>query len=227
MNQCILLIDDDAIFAQNTRKVLERHGFKVEYAPSGKTGLKILKQSSIDLVLLDRVMPQMTGLEVCRQIRAFSKVPIIMTTSQSDVDARVEGLDAGATDYLSKPFEFKELLARIRAHLRYSDQKSAEQCLQFDDVLLYPEQYKVLRSGKELTCSPTEFDLLYYFMKHPYKALSKSHLINEVWGWNFSGNDNIVEVYVRKLRQKLEKNKQPRLIHTVHGVGYILKKTNQ
>lgn len=221
--QSILLIEDEPETALLLTEILSREGYQVNVAPDGMMGLQLAEQTMPHLIILDRVLPQLNGLEICRRIRTFSDVPILMLTGKSDISDRVEGLDAGANDYVTKPFHPEELLARVRSQLRVTHGTSNTRIMHFADLSLELDSHGVKRGNQEIHLSRKEFDLLVYFMRHPYQVLSKSRILEEVWGWETEINGNTVEVSVSHLRKKLNDSKLPNLIHTVHGVGYTLK----
>ncbi len=218
----ILLIEDDAEILGFIETELQFEGYHIEIARDGLKGLQMARQQSYDLIVLDRMLPGMDGLALCRRLRQSSDVPILMLTALSELNDRVEGLDAGANDYLTKPFELEELLARVRVQLRQR-QPSTRTNFSFGDLSLNLTSRKVTRGEKQISLSPKEFDLLHYFLQHPREVLTRTRILEAVWGWDFEGEDNVLEVYIRYLRRKVEPEDQPRLIHTVRGVGYVLR----
>lgn len=218
----ILLIEDEPDIAAFIALELGYEGYHVEVAPDGHKGLMAARQSAPDLIILDRMLPGLDGVELCKRVRQSSDVPILMLTAKGETADKVTGLDAGANDYLVKPFDLEELLARVRAQLR-QHQKTEKQSYHFADLHLDVETRQVMRGDRSVSLSPKEFDLLLYFMQHPRVVLGRERLLNGVWGYDFGGEDNVLEVYVRYLRQKLEAAGESRLIHTVRGVGYVFR----
>jgi DNA-binding response OmpR family regulator len=195
----------------------------VNVAHDGMTGLMLAREHSPDLALLDWMLPGLSGVELCRRLRATGfKAPIIFLTAKDEVEDRVAGLDAGADDYVTKPFSIEELLARVRAHLR-RNQETDEDILQFETLVLNRKTREVDRGARAIALTAKEFDLLEYFLRHPRQVLTRDQILENVWGYDFVGDSNIVEVYVRYLRLKLEETQESRLIHTVRGVGYALR----
>ncbi|GMA48744.1 putative transcriptional regulatory protein YkoG [Alicyclobacillus contaminans] len=220
----ILVVEDEEDIAEFLAMEFEYEGYAVTTALDGREGLKLALEKSWDIILLDVMLPHMSGMEVCRRIRAVSQVPIIMLTARGSVPDRVAGLDAGADDYLQKPFAIEELLARIRVLLRRSHGPAHESpLLTCADLSLNPATREVERQGKSIHLTAREFDLLETFMRHPNQVLTRDQLLEQVWGYDYSGETNIVDVYVRYVRQKIDVPFDFPLIHTVRGVGYILK----
>jgi two-component system response regulator MprA len=195
-------------------------------AHDGPAGLGIARESPPDLVVLDWMLPGMDGLEVCRRLRAGSQVPVLILTAKDAVADRVQGLDAGADDYVVKPFAFAELLARIRALLRRSGPGEPE-ILRFGDLVLDTGTHRARRGNRVIDLTAKEYDLLELFMRHPRQVLTREVIYDRVWGYDFGGESNIIEVYVRYLRQKISADAEPRLIHTVRGVGYVLREEEE
>lgn len=223
MKAKILIIEDDQGILKFLRRGLTYEGYEVEVAEDGEEGLEMARENSPDLVILDLMLPGMDGLEVCRQLRAEGDLPILMLTAKDETNDRVTGLDMGADDYMVKPFEFKELLARIRALLRRA-QPTQDKILEFSDLTLDRGTRRAHRGDRTISLTAKEYELLELFMEHPRQVLTREVIYDRVWGYNFGGQSNIIEVYVRYLRQKLEKDGEPRLIHTLRGVGYVLRK---
>jgi two-component system response regulator MprA len=221
----ILVIDDEAKIVDFVRRGLKYEGYEVDTAYDGESGLVQARRDPPDLVLLDVMMPGLDGLEVCRRLRAegWAELPILMLTAKDAVPDRVAGLDAGADDYLIKPFDFDELLARIRALLRRRRPATNGQLLRFADVVANPVTREVRRGDRQLNLTAKEFDLLELFLRHPRQVLTRDTIYEHVWGYDFGGESNIIEVYVRYLRSKLEEGAEPRLLQTVRGVGYVLR----
>ncbi|MBW4465947.1 MAG: response regulator transcription factor [Pegethrix bostrychoides GSE-TBD4-15B] len=223
MSATILLVEDEERLARFIELELTSEGYSISVAHDGFTGLTMARESPPDLLILDWMMPGMTGLEVCRRLRATgSKVPVILLTAKDEVSDRVAGLDAGADDYVVKPFSIEELLARVRAHLRRNHEDNPD-LLQFDDLTLNRSSREVHRSGRSIELTAKEFELLDYLISHPRQVITRDQILEKVWGYDFMGDSNIIEVYVRYLRLKLEENQEKRLIQTVRGVGYVLR----
>jgi DNA-binding response OmpR family regulator len=221
----ILLMEDDLKLAHFLQLELSLEGYQILVAHDGLSGLTIAREQSPDLILLDWMMPEMTGVEVCRRLRATGcKVPIVLITAKDDVVDRVAGLDAGADDYVLKPFSIEELLARVRAHLRRNCEDGTDR-LQFADLSLDRRTREVCRDGRAIELTAKEFDLLEYLLTHPKQVFTREQILEQVWGYDFMGDSNIIEVYVRYLRLKLEKDGRDRLIHTIRGVGYTLRES--
>jgi len=223
MGERVLLIEDEVKIANFIRRGLTYEGYEVSVAYDGQEGIFKARQESPDVIILDLMLPDIDGLDVCRRIRAESDVPILILTAKDAVSDRVAGLDSGADDYLVKPFAFDELLARIRALLRRRKRSQSEALLRFADLVMNTATREVWRGKRQVNLTAKEFDLLELFMRHPNQVLTRDIIYEDVWGYDFSGESNIIEVYIRYLRAKLEAAGEPRLIHTVRGVGYILK----
>ncbi len=222
MAEHILVIEDEQKIADFLRRGLSYEGYQVQVANDGEAGLKSARDNMPDLVILDIMLPGLDGFEVARRLRAGGGVPIIMLTAKDAVSDRVKGLDSGADDYLVKPFAFEELLARVRALLRRH--KPADNAsLRFADIVLDPGTREVTRTGRRIDLTTKEFDLLHFFMLHPRQVLSREMIYDRVWGFDFGGESNILEVYIRYLRSKLEAEGESRLIQTIRGVGYALR----
>lgn len=223
MKPSILIIEDDQGILKFLKRGLSYEGYEVLVAEDGETGLETAREEEPELVVLDIMLPGMDGLEVCRRLRNDSEIPILMLTAKDQTSDRVTGLDMGADDYMVKPFEFRELLARIRALLRRTNPPQDKQ-LDFDDLTLDRGTRRAYRGERVISLTAKEYELLELFMEHPRQVLTREVIYDRVWGYNFGGQSNIIEVYVRYLRQKLEKEDEPRLIHTLRGVGYVLRK---
>lgn len=226
----ILLIEDELNVASLIKKGMEEEGFEVHHTIDGVKGIEYLQSSQVDLILLDILLPVMNGLEVCRKIKEgeFSKTPILMLTALSSAENVALGLDSGADDYLAKPFKLIELKARVRNLLRRNESKNSnpnqnEEIYTFSDIKLDDNSKQVWRDGKEISLTSTEFRLLLMFLKNPKKVLSRTSLLEEVWGIDFDIGTNVVDVYVNYLRKKLDAAGDKKLIHTVIGMGYVLK----
>ena len=216
----ILVIEDEESIRDFVEMGLQYEGFEVTLAEDGPGGLAAFELRRPDLIVLDLNLPGMDGLEVCRRVRQRGDVPIIMLTARAEVDERVEGLEAGADDYLPKPFKFKELLARVRAVLRRRTSQ-AERVLSFGAVTLNRDTREVFHAGQPVSLTPREFDLLEVFMLHPRQVMTREILLDRVWGTDYLGDGNLIEVHVSALREKLA-DRERRLIRTVRGVGYAL-----
>ncbi|MCS6939899.1 MAG: response regulator transcription factor, partial [Roseiflexus sp.] len=210
----ILIVEDEAEIAGYLRRGLTFEGYNVEIAADGRQALDIARERPPDLVVLDLMLPGIDGLEVARRIRAASDVPIIMLTARDAVPDRVAGLEAGADDYLIKPFAFEELLARIRVQLRRRQREDATTVLRYGPLTMDLAAHEVTIGDRRVDLTAKEYDLLELFMRHPQQVLTRDVIYDRVWGYNFGGESNIIEVYVRYLRQKLEARGEPRLIHT-------------
>jgi two-component system response regulator MprA len=220
----ILVVDDEPAVRDSLDRALRLEGYKVELAADGAEALGALAEGSPDALVLDLMMPRVDGFEVCRRMRAAGdRTPVLVLTARDGVSDRVKGLDAGADDYLVKPFALDELLARLRALLRRSGASAPGQVLRFSDMTLDPIAHQVKRGDREIELTRTEFLLLELFMLHPRQVLTRSVIFERVWGYDFGPDSNSLEVYVSYLRRKLEAGDEPRLLHTVRGVGYVLR----
>jgi two-component system response regulator MprA len=221
----IAVIDDDEKITSLLRRSLAFEGFEISTAHDGVEGLKLLSQRQTDLVILDVMMPKMDGWEVCRRLReAGISSPILLLTAKDEVTDRVKGLDLGADDYLVKPFALEELMARVRALLRRRPDKMDDVgSFRYEDLLLDVDGRETLRGDRRIDLTAKEFDLLHLFMQNPKRVLSRDLIMERIWGYDYSGESNVLEVYVAMLRQKLEENGEKRLIQTVRGAGYVLK----
>jgi DNA-binding response OmpR family regulator len=223
MSAHILIVEDEVNLARLVELELTLEGYTVTVANDGLTGLTKARENPPDLLILDWMMPGMTGIEICRRLRATgNKAPVILLTAKEDVSDRVAGLDAGADDYVIKPFKIEELLARVRAHLRRTHEDNPD-FLQFADLSLNRRTREVFREGRAIELTAKEFDLLDYLMTHPRQVITRDQILEKVWGYDFMGDSNIIEVYVRYLRLKLEEHQEKRLIQTIRGVGYVLR----
>jgi len=219
----ILVVDDEPAVRTALERALKLDGYDVELAADGQEALDVLAGQAPDAVVLDVLMPEVDGLEVCRRLRdAGDRTPILMLTARDRVRDRVNGLDAGADDYLVKPFALEELTARLRALLRRSGHEERE-VLRFADLTLDPAAHELRRGEREIDLTRTEFLLLELFMRHPRQVLTRSAIFEHVWGYDFGATSNSLEVYVGYLRRKTEAEGEPRLIHTLRGVGYVLR----
>jgi two-component system, OmpR family, response regulator MprA len=220
----ILVVDDERAVRESLRRALELEGYVVELAEDGQEALDRLgAEPEPDAVVLDVLMPVLDGLEVCTRLRrAGSRLPVLMLTARAEVENRVEGLDAGADDYVTKPFALEELLARLRALLRRTSNGSGE-LLRFEDLELDPKTREVRRGGEPIELTRTEFALLELFLLNPRQVLTRSLIFERVWGYDFGASSNSLDVYIGYLRRKTEAGGKPRLIQTVRGIGYALR----
>lgn len=223
MAEQILVIEDEQRIAQFIERGLIFEGYRVEVAHDGRIGLQMARDNPPDLVVLDWMLPGLDGLEVCKRLRQASNVPILMLTARDEVNDRVQGLDAGADDYLVKPFSFDELLARLRALFRRSTVSSKPEILRFANMMLDTGTHRAMRGNRPIDLTAKEYELLELFMRHPRQVLTRETIFDRVWNYDFGGESNIIEVYVRYLRQKTEQEGESRLLHTVRGVGYVLR----
>ncbi|MFL5735063.1 MAG: response regulator transcription factor [Chloroflexia bacterium] len=217
----ILVVDDDSRIRDVLRRQLSYEGYQVELAGDSREAFARVAENPPDLVVLDWMLPGMDGLEICRRLRQVDDIPIIMLTAKGTLDDKIDGLDSGADDYLVKPFEPEELLARVRALLRRRQPQTS--VLKFGVLSLDPAARQVWVGDKLVELSSKEFDLLELLMRHPRQVLTRETFYDRVWGYDFSGESNILEVYIRYLRSKLEASGSPRYIQTVRGVGYALR----
>lgn len=224
----ILVVDDDRAVRESLRRSLSFNGYTVDLAEDGVEALEAINNERPDALVLDVMMPRLDGLEVCRQLRSTGDdLPILVLTARDSVSERVSGLDAGADDYLPKPFALEELLARLRALLRRTGPEDASEgaVMTFADLTLDPSTREVHRGNRSISLTRTEFSLLEMLIANPRRVLTRSRILEEVWGFDFPTSGNALEVYVGYLRRKTESEGEPRLIHTVRGVGYVLRET--
>ena len=224
----ILVVDDDRAVRESLRRSLSFNGYTVNLAEDGMEALDAIANERPDAVVLDVMMPRLDGLEVCRQLRSTGDdLPILVLTARDSVSERVAGLDAGADDYLPKPFALEELLARLRALLRRTgpEDNADSAAMSFADLTLDPATREVYRGNRSISLTRTEFALLEMLIANPRRVLTRSRILEEVWGFDFPTSGNALEVYVGYLRRKTEAEGEPRLIHTVRGVGYLLRET--
>jgi two-component system response regulator MprA len=225
----ILVVDDDRSVRESLRRSLEFNGYSVELAADGAEALARVPNVRPDAIVMDVMMPRLGGLEATRALRAAGNdVPILVLTARDAVNDRVDGLDAGADDYLTKPFALDELLARLRALLRRTHRSATDdldEALEFADLSMNPATREVFRAGRPISLTRTEFALLELFLERPRRVLERSFILEEVWGFDFPTTANSLEVYVGYVRRKLEAEGEPRLLHTVRGVGYVLRET--
>lgn len=224
MSARILIIEDDEAILTFLRRGLAYDGYQVDTAIDGQTGLLQARDNPPDLVVLDWMLPGLDGLEVCRRLRQGGPMPILMLTARETVNDRVQGLDAGADDYMVKPFNLDELLARIRALLRRT-RPARPKVYEFGDLTLDTGTRQAIRSDRVIDLTAKEYELLELFMRHPRQVLTREMIYADVWDYDFGGESNIIEVYVRYLRQKIEQGDETRVIHTVRGMGYVLRET--
>ncbi len=220
----ILIVEDEVDIASFIETELTYEGYQVEIAYDGMQGLMLARKNNPDLIILDRLLPKMNGIEFCKRIKQSSDVPIIMLTALDEVDDKIEGLDAGANDYLVKPFSLRELLARIRVQLRLK--KPLEKTIfEFKGLSMDLSTREILRDGKQINLTPKEFELLSLLIHSPRQVFTKENIFEKVWGWDFDGEDNVLEVLMHGLREKVEIKGSPKLIHTIRGIGYTLKES--
>ena len=219
----LLVVEDEKKVGSFIKKGLEEEGHAVDVASDGETGLGIALERVHDLIILDISLPKMDGLQVLKTLRQKKvSTPILLLTVRATIEDKVIGLDAGADDYLTKPFAFQELVARVRALLR-RQAKAEPTILQFSDITLDPARRIVLRKGEKIDLTSKEFSLLEYFMRNPSRVLTRTMIIEHIWNYDFDSMTNLVDVYVNYLRKKIDAGRDPKLIHTVRGVGYVLK----
>jgi two-component system response regulator MprA len=220
----VLVVDDERAVRDSLRRALRLEGYEVELDETGEAALARLAKESVDAIVLDVVMPGLDGLDACRMLRARKdRTPILMLTARDAVGDRVEGLDAGADDYLVKPFALEELLARLRALLRRGSAGSDGAAIEYADLRMDPVAHRVFRGDRELELSRTEYLLLELFMRNPERVLTREVIFDRVWGYDFGPQSNSISVYIGYLRRKTEQNGEPRLLHTVRGFGYVLR----
>jgi len=228
MSETILIVEDEEKIARLLEIELGFEGYTVKIARTGLDGLEAYRSGDYDLILLDVMLPGLSGIELLRRIRAAdSQTPVLLLTAKGSVEDKVSGLDLGANDYITKPFVIEELLARIRASLRqralHTEPPATEQWLSCANLRLNETTREVYRGETMIELTPREFDLLVYLMKHPRQVLSRDQLLTAVWGYAYAGDTNVVDVYIRYVRKKLDNGEGDELIHTVRGVGYVLK----
>ena len=228
MAERILLIEDEEKLARMVELELRYEGYEVEKAFDGRTGLELALSGGFDLILLDIMLPALSGMEVLRRLRKESAVPVIMLTARDTVVDKVSGLDMGADDYVTKPFAIEELLARIRAALRKrpAREETAER-LTAGPLVMDPDRHEVTVNGQPVTLTRREFDLLRCLLEHKEKVLTREALLDQVWGFDFAGETNAVDVYIRFLRSKIDEQFGVKLIHTVRGVGYTIREEGE
>lgn len=217
----ILIVEDEKQMAMFIEMELKHEGYEVDIAYDGLTAIKKVKKHNFDIIILDIMLPGLNGMEVCREIRKAYKIPIIMLTAKSDIRDKVNGLDIGANDYITKPFAIEELLARIRVIQRNSTVSLDE--IRFDDLIMNNKMHKVMRGDKQIDLTKKEYDLLETLLINKNIVLTREKLIEKVWGYDYEGDTNVVDVFIRYLRSKIDDNFQNKLISTVRGVGYVIK----
>jgi DNA-binding response OmpR family regulator len=219
----VLVVEDERRLAQLVRRVLEEEGHTVDLAHDGEEGLQMALEGTHDVVVLDIMLPVIDGIEVCRSLRRNRiDTPVLLLTALDGVDDRVRGLDAGADDYLPKPFAFQELMARLRALSRRKVQPRDPQELKVDDLTLDLRRRRAQRDGRQIELSPKEFSLLEFLMRNQGRVVTRTQILDHLWGYDFATDSNLVDVYVAYLRRKVDKGEKNRLIRTVRGVGYAL-----
>lgn len=224
MSEQILIVEDEVEIAKVLERRLNFEGYDVKVMYDGESALKYIFSTPPALILLDLTLPDIDGLLITKEVRSSDiKVPILMLTARDAIPDRVSGLDAGADDYMVKPFNTDELMAHIRALLRRTDKKQGTEPYVFADLSLDPASRLAARGERTITLTAKEYDLLEMFMRHPNHVLNRDQIFDQIWGYDFGGESNIIEVYIRYLRSKLEEAGEPRLIDTVRGVGYVLR----
>lgn len=223
----IMIAEDEKRIARFLQMELEHEGFETESEENGRRAYERIVQEQYDLVLLDIMLPDMDGLEVCRRVREISDVPIIMLTAKDDIEDKVSGLDIGADDYITKPFAIQELLARVRAAIRIHKANEMgnrdERVLAVKDLVLYPGRYEVRVKGELVELTKKEYSLLEYMLRNKPNVLTRDQILQEVWGYDYVGDTNVVDVYIRYLRAKIDERFDDKYIYTVRGVGYAVK----
>lgn len=225
MEERILIVEDELQLARLMELELDHEGYAVKVSHNGREALGLLQEEEFDLVLLDIMLPEMDGVEVCRRLREFSDIPVIMVTARDAVPEKVEALDTGADDYITKPFAIEELLARIRALLRRKNNalKEDNNVLTIADLVIDKDKYEVKRAGQEVELTKKEFDLLVYLAENKGIVLTREDILSNIWGYDYLGETNIVDVYIRYLRSKIDDPYAKKLIKTVRGVGYVMR----
>lgn len=219
----ILLVEDEKQMSMFIEMELTHEGYKVDTAYDGREGLKKAENNKYNLILLDIMIPNLNGIEVCKRIRQISMVPIIMLTAKSDVSDKVIGLDVGANDYLTKPFAIEELLARIRVYERDKSIINKTEELKVKDIVMDNKTHQVWRNGKEIELTKKEYDILEMLIRNKNIVLSREQLIENIWGYDYVGDTNVVDVFIRYLRSKIDEGFDEKLITTIRGVGYVIK----
>lgn len=227
-NYQVLIVEDERRIARFLQMELEHEGMNTAIEDNGRRAYERIMQENYDLVLLDVMLPDMDGFTICRKVRELSQVPIIMLTAKDDIDDKVQGLDIGADDYITKPFATPELLARMRVVLRRQEgQREAkgvqEEILSVKNLTMYPARYEVQVDGTPVELTKKEYDLLEYLLRNKRNVLTRDQILSNVWDYDYMGDTNVVDVYIRYLRQKLDDRFQEKYIHTMRGVGYVIK----
>ncbi len=219
----ILIVEDEVKIARFLQLELEHEGYEVSAAHDGRSGLALCESWKPDLLILDLMLPELSGIEVCRRLRQSSDLPIIMLTAKDDVSDKVMGLDMGADDYMTKPFAIEELLARIRVNLKKHRTQEGQppEAITAGQLRLEPASYSASFGGEPIVLTKKEFDLMLYLMKHEHVAVTRDELLSNVWGYEFAGDTNIVDVYIRYLRQKIDDRFGVKTLHTIRAVGYM------
>lgn len=224
--KAILIVEDERRIARFLQIELEHEGFATSIEENGTRAYECILQGDFDLVLLDVMLPGMDGMEICRKVREISQVPIIMLTAKDEVEDKVRGLELGADDYMTKPFAIQELIARIhnalRKHQKMDDPLQGEK-LTVKDLVMYPSRYEVTVGGEEVQLTKKEYSLLEYMLRNKRTVLTRDQILQEVWGYDYTGDTNVVDVYIRYLRAKIDDRFQKKYIYTVRGVGYVVK----
>ncbi|MCG2785353.1 MAG: response regulator transcription factor [Anaerolineae bacterium] len=220
----VLIVDDDQKLLKMLQRTLKYENLTVLTASNGEEALPIVDDQAPDLLIVDWMMPKMDGVSLIRQLRSEkNKTLVLMLTARDAIENRVDGLESGADDYLVKPFAPAELVARVHALLRRVEAKPETQAVSYADLFLDPTTHEARRAETNLSLTVTEFNLLHMFLRHPRQVLERLQILNDVWGYDFGGDDNVLEIYVGYLRKKLEAGGRPRIIHTVRGIGYVLR----
>lgn len=229
MSKKVLVVDDEKLIVKGIRFALEQDGMEVDCAYDGEEAVEAAKQKEYDIVLLDVMLPELSGFEVCQQIREFSNMPIIMLTAKGDDMDKILGLEYGADDYITKPFNILEVKARIKAIMRRNQRKPEQpepvKVIEYGDMKIDSESRRVFIAGREINLTAKEFDVLELLIMNPNKVYSRENLLNIVWGYDYPGDVRTVDVHIRRLREKIEENpSEPKYVHTKWGVGYYFKK---
>ncbi|MHB1404484.1 MAG: response regulator transcription factor [Desulfitobacteriaceae bacterium] len=221
--QNVLLIEDDEAIANVIKMELEHQGYRVRVATEGKSGLELALAQTWDIILLDVMLPYLSGYEVCKRVRAGKDTPILLLTARDEIQDKVFGLDLGADDYLTKPFAMEELLARMRAVMRRPQKDTPKDVLRFAELEMDIIAHQARCRGEGIQLTKTEFELLKFFLQHPKHVLSREQILEAIWGYDYFGDTNVVDVYMRFLRSKIDERFQTRYFQTVRGVGYVLR----
>ncbi len=227
MAKTILIVEDDSNIRELLHLYLEQEGYNIETAQDGLDGIRTFKRIHPDLVLLDLMMPVMDGTQTMREIRSFSKTPVIILTAKGETFDKVAGLELGADDYITKPFEMREVIARVRAVLRRYDQDDFAQKIEFDNLVIDKESYNIIVKGEKLEIPPKEIELLYFLASSPNRVFTRAQLLDDVWGFDYFGDTRTVDVHIKRLREKLLDVSSQWEIKTVWGVGYKFEMTDK